>query len=193
MQQPHPRFYLGGGSEEAWNLSAKHSDVHLFWGDTPERISANIDEIRDRAAQHGRADAIGFGMRLQIVCRETESEAMEAADQLIRHIPEAARDLLKQRVANSKANQRVQELAAEKGLWIAPHLWTGLTRFRPGAGIAVVGDPDQCAATLQQFVDAGCHSFCLSGYLHHEEAERFGRWVLPRLAERNPGRILEAA
>ena len=193
LQQPHPRFYLGGGSEEAWNLSAKHSDVHLFWGDTPERIAANIADIQDRAAQYGRADAIGFGMRLQIVCRETESEAMEAADQLIRHIPEAARDLLKQRVANSKANQRVQELAAEKGLWIAPHLWTGLTRFRPGAGIAVVGDPDQCAATLQQFVDAGCDSFCLSGYLHHEEAERFGRWVLPRLAERNPGRILEAA
>ena len=52
LQKPYPRFYLGGGSEEAWNLSAKHSDVHLFWGDTPEQISANIDEIRDRAAQH---------------------------------------------------------------------------------------------------------------------------------------------
>ena len=108
-------------------------------------------------------------------------------------MPEAARELLKQRVANSKANQRVQELAAEKGLWIAPHLWTGLTHFLPGAGIAVVGDPDQCAATLQQFVDAGCHSFCLSGYLHHEEAERFGRWILPRLTEQNPGCVLEAA
>ena len=62
----------------------------------------------------------------------------------------------------------------------------------------LVGDDDDGGAEAagerkQQFVDAGCHSFCVSGYLHHEEAERFGRWVLPRLAEQNPGRVLEAA
>ncbi|NKB97354.1 MAG: LLM class flavin-dependent oxidoreductase [Pseudomonadales bacterium] len=189
LQQPYPRFYLGGGSEEAWNLSAKHSDVHLFWGDTPERISENIADIRARAATHGRDQAIGFGMRLQIICRETEQEALEAADQLIENIPEALRERLKRMTASSKANQRVQELAAEKGLWIAPHLWTGLTRFRPGAGIAVVGNPQQCAHTLQLFIDAGCDSFCLSGYLHDEEAERFGRMVRPMLAQQNPGRL----
>lgn len=192
VQRPHPGFYLGGGSEEAWELSARHSNVHLFWGDTPERIAENIGDIRARAAKHGREDQIGFGMRLQVICRETEDEAMEAADRLIRNIPEAAREVLKRDTAASAANRRVQELAAEKGLWIAPHLWTGLTRFRPGAGIAVVGDPQQCAATLQQFIDAGCHSFCLSGYLHHEEAERFGRMVRPLLAERNPG-LMKAA
>ena len=85
----------------------------------------------------------------------TEDEALEAADRLIRNVPEAAREKLKRDTANSEANRRVQELVAEKGMWIAPHLWSGLTRFRPGAGIAVVGDPEQCAATLQQFVDAG--------------------------------------
>lgn len=192
MQRPYPKFYLGGGSEEAWNLSAKHSNVHLFWGDLPEVISANIANIRERAAAHGREEEIGFGMRLQIICRETEAEAMEAADKLIRNIPEAAREDLKRFTAASKANQRVQQLTAEKGMWIAPHLWSGLTRFRPGAGIAVVGDPEQCAATLQQFIDAGCHSFCLSGYLHNEEAERFGRWVRPILEKNNPGRFQAA-
>jgi alkanesulfonate monooxygenase len=191
LQKPYPRFYLGGGSEEAWNLSAKHSDVHLFWGDTPERIAENITDIRARAAVHGRADSIGFGMRLQIICRETEDQALEAADQLIRNIPETQREALKRWTANSKANQRVQELAAEKGLWITPHLWSGLTRFRPGAGIAVVGNAQQCADTLQQFIDVGCHSFCLSGYLHDEEAERFGRMVRPLLVQQNPG-LLEA-
>jgi alkanesulfonate monooxygenase len=192
LQQPYPRFYLGGGSEEAWALSAKHSDVHLFWGDTPERVTANISDIRGRAAEHGRGGEIGFGMRLQIICRETEDEALEAAERLVRNIPEAARETLKRDTANSMANRRVQELVAEKGLWIAPHMWSGLTRFRRGAGIAVVGNPEQCATTLQQFIDAGCHSFCLSGYLHHEEAERFGRLVRPLLAKRNPG-LMDAA
>jgi alkanesulfonate monooxygenase len=189
LQDPHPRFYLGGGSDEAWALSAKHSDVHLFWGDTPARIASNIKDIRALAGQHGRSDHIGFGMRLQIICREDESDALEAADRLVRNIPEAAREILKRDTYNSKANQRVQQLVEEKGLWIAPHLWSGLTRFRRGAGIAVVGNPRQCADTLQSFIDAGCQSFCLSGYLHDEEAERFGRLVRPLLVEQNPGRI----
>ena len=44
LQKPHPRFYLGGGSQQAWEISAKHSDVHLFWGDTYDRIRANMAE-----------------------------------------------------------------------------------------------------------------------------------------------------
>jgi alkanesulfonate monooxygenase len=192
VQKPYPRFYLGGGSPQAWALSAEHSDVHLFWGDTPERISENISAIRALAAKHGRETSIQFGMRLQIICRETQSEAMQAAEELIRHIPEAARELLKETTYNSVANQRVQQLAAEKGLWIDEHLWSGLTRFRRGAGIAVVGDPEQCAETLQKFIDVGCDSFCLSGFLHHEEAERFGRLVRPLLVERNPHRMQAA-
>ena len=51
LQQPFPKFYLGGGSRQAWELSAKHSDVHLFWGDLPERIASNIAEIRQMATR----------------------------------------------------------------------------------------------------------------------------------------------
>jgi alkanesulfonate monooxygenase len=58
------KIYLGGGSRPAWELSAKHSDVHLFWGDLPERIAANIAEIR-MARAHGRENDIGFSMRLR--------------------------------------------------------------------------------------------------------------------------------
>ena len=71
----------------------------------------------------------------------------------------------------------------------APNLWSGLARARPGAGIAIVGNPEQCADALQQFIDVGCHSFCLSGYLHDEECWRFKRLVRPILAERNKGRM----
>ncbi|WP_149535468.1 LLM class flavin-dependent oxidoreductase [Siccirubricoccus phaeus] len=192
FQQPHPRFYLGGGSREAWEISAEHADVHLFWGDTPEGIALQMAEIRAMAAKHGRADQLGFGMRLQILCRETEAEALAAAQELVRDVPAERTAALRANVANSVANQRVQALAREHGDWIAPNLWTGLTRARQGAGIAVVGNPAQCAAVLQRFIDIGCHSFCLSGYLHDEEATRFARWVRPILAERNGARMLAA-
>ena len=187
-----PRFYLGGGSMEAWEISAKHSDIHLFWGDTPERIAANMATIRGMAARHGREDTIGFGMRLQILCRETEAEAWDAAHELVRDVTEAQTRFIRTHYAGSAANRRVQQLAQEHGDLIGPHLWTGVTRVRPGAGIVVVGNTRQCADTLQQFIDLGCSSFCLSGYLHDEEATRFGRWVRPLLAERNPDRMRAA-
>ncbi len=188
-QKPYPRFYLGGGSRQAWEISAKHADVHLFWGDTVAQIADNMKEIRAMAARHGRQDAIGFGMRLQIVCRENEKDAWEAADGLVRHVTEERTSYIRTYYANSVANQRVQALARESGDLIAPNLWTGLTRARPGAGIAIVGNPEQCADVLQQYIDIGCHSFCLSGYLHDEECERFQRLVRPILLERNRGRM----
>ena len=132
---------------------------------------------------------IGFGMRLQVICRENEADAWEVADQLVRHATERQKQEMKTLYNRSEANQRVQQLARDYGDLLMPHLWTGITKVRPGAGIAVVGNPEQCAATLQQFIDAGCHSFCLSGYLHDEEAERFGRLIRPILAANNRGRL----
>ncbi|HUN53471.1 MAG TPA: LLM class flavin-dependent oxidoreductase [Candidatus Sulfotelmatobacter sp.] len=192
LQQPHPRFYLGGGSAQALELSAKHSDVHLFWGDTYARIAANMREIRALAARHGREHAIGFGMRLQIICRESEAEAWDFAHGLVAHASEQQKRFIKTHYASSAANRRVQELAQTFGELIEPHLWTGITQVRPGAGIAMVGTPEQCAGVLQKFIDLGCHSFCLSGYLHDEEAERFGKWVMPILRQRN-GERMQAA
>ena len=193
LQQPHPKFYLGGGSGQAWEISAKHADVHLFWGDTVEQIASNMRDIRALAARHGRAEEIGFGMRLQIICRETEAEAWDAAHELVRDVTEAQTRFIRTHYASSAANRRVQELARTHGDLIAPHLWTGITKVRPGAGIAVVGNPRQCADTLQQFIDLGCHSFCLSGYLHDAEAERFTRMVRPLLLERNQERMWAAS
>lgn len=188
-QQPHPKFYLGGGSEQASELSAKHSDVHLFWGDTVERIRENMVEIRKRAARYGREDTIGFGMRLQIICRPSEAEAWDVAEGLVRNVTDAFKEEVRVMYANSAANQRVRQLHDQYGKRMGKHMWTGLTQARPGAGIVIVGTPEQCADTLQDYIDVGCHSFCLSGYYHDEEAERFGKWVRPILEARNRGRM----
>ncbi|UBM08814.1 LLM class flavin-dependent oxidoreductase [Cupriavidus metallidurans] len=180
VQQPWPPIFLGGGSEQAADISVRHSDVHLFWGDYPARIGEQIQELRARAAKYGREDKIRFAMRLQIVCRETEEEAWAAANQLVAGATEwkeRAKNLSAD--MNSAANQRQRELSETVGSKMTPHLWTGITEVRPGAGVAVVGNPQQVAAQLQEFVDVGCSGFCLSGYPHHEEAERFGRLVMP--------------
>jgi alkanesulfonate monooxygenase len=76
------------------------------------------------------------------------------------------------------------ELGKVEDFMIAPHLWTGLTTVRPGAGVAVVGNPQQVAETLDQFIEIGCTEFCLSGNPHAEEATRFGELVMPYFASR---------
>jgi alkanesulfonate monooxygenase len=179
-----PSFFLGGGSEHAADLSARHSDVHLFWGDYPERIAAEIKQLRARAAKYDREDKIRFAMRLQIICRETEDEAWEAAHQLVQG--ESAWKQMVEKLSadmNSAANARMRELSKTADGMMTPHLWSGITKVRPGAGVAVVGNPQQVVKQLMEFVDAGCSGFCLSGYPHHREAERFGRLVMPLLAK----------
>ena len=55
----------------------------------------------------------------------------------------------------------------------------GISKVRAGAGIAIVGNPRQVAETLDEFVDVGCTSFCLSGYPHAQAARTFTEKVMP--------------
>jgi alkanesulfonate monooxygenase len=181
LQQPHPPFYLGGSSPAARKVSINHADVHLFWGDHPDRIAELIGEIEQERIAAGRERTLAYGMRLQIICRQTETEAWEAAHHLVDGVTDARRQSIRNLWDQSTAGKRQQELADADTLHVEghPHLWAGIAQLRPGAGTAVVGNPQQVAATLDEFVAAGCTGFCLSGYRHDEEAERFGRLVMP--------------
>ena len=178
-QRPHPPFYIGGTSPAAKDVGAKHADVYLFWGDRPENIVKQIDEGRSIAQGYGRDQSIKFGMRLQVVVRETEEEAWEAAEAIIEGAPKILTDAIKNLWSESQANTRMKELGKAKDYRIDRHLWSGLTTIRTGAGVAIVGNPRQVADTLQEFIDIGCTEFCLSGYPHAAEAERFGKLVMP--------------
>lgn len=177
-----PPFFLGGGSEFAAEISAQFSATHLFWGDYPERIATQIKEMRNRAAKYGRENEIQFAMRLQIICRETEAEAWAHAHQLVANAQERKSRMDGNRSGfDSAANNRQRELAAVEDHKLTSHLWSGISDVRTGSGVAVVGNPQQVAAQLQEFVDAGCSGFCLSGFPHDQEAEIFGRHVMPLL------------
>ncbi|WP_433505540.1 LLM class flavin-dependent oxidoreductase [Pseudonocardia halophobica] len=186
LQKPYPPLYLGGLSEAAKQLCAAHADVHLFWGDTPDAIAERVQEMDSRAAAQGRT--LRYGMRLQVIVRETEEEAWAAAHDLIADATPELRAARQASGDQSRANDRMKELARAENHMIDDHLWSGIATVREGAGVAVVGDPQQVAATLRRFIDAGCTSFCLSGYPHAREAERFGQLVMPLFAEeRLPG------
>ena len=63
------------------------------------------------------------------------------------------------------AQAALRESAADDG-YAEPNLWTGIGRARSGCGAAIVGDPDQVLAKLNDYRAMGIEAFILSGYPH---------------------------
>jgi alkanesulfonate monooxygenase len=182
-----PPLWFGGSSDAAIEVAAKHTDVYLSWGETPEQIGAKVARVRERAAAHGRR--IGFGIRLYVVVRDTDAAAWQAAQDLYdRMDPDSVAANQRSLVGTDSVGQ--QRMSALHGgrkpddlreLEVAPNLWAGIGLVRPGPGTAIVGSPDTVLRTLDAYRAAGVDTFILSGMPLLEEAYRFGELVLPHL------------
>lgn len=202
VQRPHPPVWFGGSSEAAHELAAEQVETYLSWGEPPEEVKKKFDDVRARAARHGRT--VKFGVRLHVIVRETEEEAWAAADKLISRLDDdtVARAQATFARMDSEGQRRMAALhkrgsgRTRAELEIHPHLWAGVGLVRGGAGTAIVGDPQQVAAKLREYEAAGAEAFVLSGYPHLEEAYRFAELVFPLLPlahgqpEALPGRKL---
>jgi len=78
-------------------------------------------------------------------------------------------------------------------LVVGPNLWAGVGLVRGGAGTALVGNPQEVLARLQEYADLGVDSFVLSGYPHLEEAIRFAELVFPLLPGKAPVTLRDQA
>jgi alkanesulfonate monooxygenase len=187
VQKPYPPLWFGGSSAIAQQIAAKHVDVYLTWGETPKQVAQKIAEVRRLAEAEGRK--IRFGIRLHVIVRETESEAWDAANRLIKYVDEDAIATAQQAYArmDSEGQKRMSQLHQGKGeaLEISPNLWAGIGLVRGGAGTALVGDPDTVAARMSEYANLGIETFILSGYPHLEEAYRVAELLFPRLPLEN--------
>jgi len=178
-----PQLYFGGLSEDARAAAAKGCDVYLMWPDRREAVADIIADLTARAEQHGRK--LRFGYRAHVVVRDTEAEARTAADRLLSKLDADAGAAIRAKSLDStsvgvQAQAALRESAADDG-YAEPNLWTGIGRARSGCGAAIVGDPDQVLAKLNDYRAMGIEAFILSGYPHAAEADLFARHVLPRL------------
>ena len=183
VQHPYPPLYFGGSSAVGQAVAAEHVDVYLTWGEPPAAVAEKIAQVRALAAARGRT--LSFGIRLHVIVRETAEAAWAAADALIRHVSDA--DIARAQAAFSRfdsvGQQRMASLhrGGREHLEIAPNLWAGVGLVRGGAGTALVGDPDEVAARMKEYMALGIDRFILSGYPHLEECYRFAELVFPRL------------
>ncbi|WP_312688636.1 FMNH2-dependent alkanesulfonate monooxygenase [Kosakonia sp.] len=183
VQQPRPPLYFGGSSDVAQDLAAEQVDLYLTWGEPPGAVKEKIDQVRAKAAAHGRK--VRFGIRLHIIVRETNAEAWQAADRLISHLDDETIATAQAAFARQDSVGQQRMAALHKGrrsdLEISPNLWAGVGLVRGGAGTALVGDGPTVAARINEYAALGIDSFILSGYPHLEEAYRVGELLFPHL------------
>ncbi len=178
-----PPIYFGGLSEAARDCAAASADVYLMWPDTTAKISSVVLDLTQRAQRYGRP--MSFGWRSHVIVRETEREAREAARRLLSRLDPVTGEAIRARSLDTTSTgvSRQNELrtASDDEGYIEQNLWTGVGRARSGAGIAIVGDPDQVLAKLNELTDAGVSAFILSGYPHLKECDLFAKYVLPKI------------
>jgi len=196
LQTPHPPVWFGGSSPAAHEVAAKHADVYLTWGERPEDVAEKIADVRRRAEAAGRE--VKFGIRLHVIVRETDEEAWQAAEDLIRYVDDETIAQAQRIFArfDSVGQKRMSQLhrGDRSALKIGPNLWAGIGLVRGGAGTALVGSPASVAARMRDYQALGIETFILSGYPHLEEAHRVADLLFPHLpverkAPQGPGSI----
>ena len=184
---PPPPLWFGGSSQPAIDVAAKHCDVYLSWGETPDPMAAKIAQVKARAAAHGRE--MTYGIRLYVIVRETDAEAWEAANWLYGKMDEVSVRNNQAFLGKSDSEGQRRMTAMHGGvkpenlrdLEVAPNIWAGIGLVRPGPGSAIVGSPDTVVRTLEAYQKAGIEVFILSGMPLLEECYRFAELVLPKL------------
>ena len=195
VQQPHPPLYFGGSSAAGIAVAAEQVEVYLTWGEPPAAVAEKIAAAREAAAKRGRT--LSFGIRLHVIVRERAADAWAAADDLISRVDQATIDAAQKTFQryDSVGQQRMARLhrGRRDDLVVAPNLWAGIGLVRGGAGTALVGDADEVAARMREYIDLGIDRFILSGYPHLEEAYRFAELVFPKLPLRATTGVPRAA
>jgi alkanesulfonate monooxygenase len=190
VQKPHVPLWFGGSSEAGMQMAAKHIDRYLSWGEPPARVAEKIARLNELAEGHGRT--IRYGMRLHLVVRDTEQEAWDHVDRLLKATSEGTFARMAASNAGSDsvgmqrqfANHRGQVPDRAKDLESYPNIWPGMSLLRPGPGTALVGSTEQIVDRLQEFEALGVDTFILSGNPLLEEAYRVAETVLPKLGVR---------
>ena len=183
LRLPHPPLYFGGSSPAAIELAARQVDVYLTWGEPPSLVAEKIAVVKRKAAEAGRA--LRFGIRLHVIVRETNDEAWQAANELIKYVDEDTIARSQKALARLDSEGQRRMVALHRGdranLEISPNLWAGVGLVRGGAGTALVGDPETVAKRMLEYADIGIETFILSGYPHLEESYRAAELLFPLL------------
>jgi alkanesulfonate monooxygenase len=178
-----PLLYFGGYSPAALELCGQHCDVYLMWPEKKDELAGRMTAVNDVAKKYNRT--LDYGLRVHTIVRDTEAEAKEYAEYIVSKLDDDYGRMIRDRALDSTSlgvsHQAKNRELADKFGYIEPSLWTGVGRARSGCGAALVGSADQILSEIENYQKMGIRSFIFSGYPHLDEAEHFGKLVMPHL------------
>lgn len=165
--QPRPVIYAGGESEAAKELIAARCDAYVMHGDPPERVREKVRDMSARRERLGLGPMI-YGVAGYTVVRDSEAETQKELTRITDvHQSAAGYDNYQQWLAGTQLEQRVSledYSVSNRGLR------SGLT-----------GTPEQVAARVEEFEDAGVSLLLLQCSPQLEEMERFAAQVIRKI------------
>ena len=166
LTQPRPVLYAGGESEAAKELIAARCDAYVMHGDPPERVREKVRDMSARRERMGLPPMI-YGVAGYTIVRDSEAEA-RAELARITDVQQSAAGYnnYQQWLAGTQLEQRVSledYSVSNRGL---------------RSGLA--GTPEQVAARVEEFEDAGIDLLLLQCSPQLEEMERFAAQVINR-------------
>ncbi|KGX93753.1 alkanesulfonate monooxygenase [Pontibacillus halophilus JSM 076056 = DSM 19796] len=170
VQQPNPTLYAGGESRRAKDAIVHHCDAYVMHGGRVEEIKEKIVDMKNRREDAGLAPFKQFGMAAFVVCRDTKEEALEEVNRITDVKDSSAYSSYEQFVTKSQLEQQVERLdysVSNRGL--RPHL---------------IGTPEQIAARILSYEQAGVDLLLLQFSPQYEEMERFAKQVMPIVEEK---------
>jgi FMNH2-dependent dimethyl sulfone monooxygenase len=164
--RPRPVIYAGGESEAAKELIASRCDAYVMHGDPPERVREKVSDMSARRERMGLPPMI-YGVAGYTIVRDSEAEARRELER-ITDVRQSAAGYAnyQQWLAGTQLEQRVSledYSVSNRGL-------------RSG----LVGTPEQVAARVEEFEDAGAGLLLLQCSPQLEEMERFAAQVIKR-------------
>ncbi len=168
VSRPRPVIYAGGESPAAKELIAAKCDAYLMHGDPPERVREKVVEMSALRARH-QLPPLKFGVAGYVIVRETERQSQEELRRITDVQQSAAGyENYQQWLAGTQLEQRVS---------LADY-----SVSNRGLRSGLVGTPEQVAARIAEFEEAGVNLLLLQFSPQLEEMERFADCVLRRNA-----------
>jgi FMNH2-dependent dimethyl sulfone monooxygenase len=164
VRKPRPPIYAGGESEAAKNLIAQKCDAYVMHGDTPERVAAKIEDMRERRAKFG-LEPMQFGVAGYAFARDSEAEVQAEMDRIT--------DVKSNAKGFANYQQWLQGTQLEQTMSLQEY-----SVSNRGLRSGLTGTPAQLQEQVGRFAEAGVDLLLLQFSPQLEEMERFSDSVI---------------
>jgi alkanesulfonate monooxygenase len=191
LTKPHIPISLGGSSDAAYHVAARHTDLYALWGEPLADVKEQIAKLR-AASELAGVEQPRVSLSVRLIIGPTEELAWKKAYEIQAALEKNYKPIPGR--VQGTGTKRLLDAASrgerhDKALWLSTATAVGATHD----STALVGTPDTIVEALLDYYDIGVTTFLNRGYEPLYDALDYGRWIIPVVREEVRKRELAAA